>query len=307
MNTVIFKMSFHTPVHFGKGRLGDSHYTFDNHRLFSALFIELMKSGIEKAERFLEKCKLNKIAFSDAFPFIGERYYLPRPHLHVTIQGDRTSIKAMKNLTYIPSDKFSAYLAGTIDPLRENKLFQNLGEPYVQQRVGILKGQDNLPYFVGAFSFFVHAGLYFFFSYEDEDDLIKFDDLMTVLGESGIGGKRTSGFGRFKIHYTDLKELGNISKRIGKDGPSQMTLGFSFPEETAEKIIDEGSFSLSRKSGYVLSETAQTPYKKKRIFGIASGSVFPKRYQGEILDVSRTDEHPVYLYAKPLWMEVSRE
>ncbi|MEJ7160136.1 type III-A CRISPR-associated RAMP protein Csm4, partial [Staphylococcus caprae] len=45
MATKVFKLSFKTPVHFGKKRLSDGEMTITADTLFSALFIETLQLG----------------------------------------------------------------------------------------------------------------------------------------------------------------------------------------------------------------------------------------------------------------------
>ena len=47
MTTKVFKLSFKTPVHFGKKRLSDGEMTITSDTLFSALFIETLQLGKE--------------------------------------------------------------------------------------------------------------------------------------------------------------------------------------------------------------------------------------------------------------------
>ena len=47
MTTKVFKLSFKTPVHFGKKRLSDGEMTITSDTLFSALFIEALQLGKE--------------------------------------------------------------------------------------------------------------------------------------------------------------------------------------------------------------------------------------------------------------------
>lgn len=49
--------------------------------LFSALYMEAMKLGA--AEEFYTQAQAGKLLFSDAFPYIGDQYLLPKPMLYV--------------------------------------------------------------------------------------------------------------------------------------------------------------------------------------------------------------------------------
>ena len=75
MATRMVKLTFQAPVHFGDGRLSDGEYTCDAATLFSALFIEALKAGC--ADELLVAAKSGGFSISDAFPYIGERLYIP--------------------------------------------------------------------------------------------------------------------------------------------------------------------------------------------------------------------------------------
>lgn len=92
----IYKLDFQTGVHFGTGMLNESAMTFYADQLFSALYIEALKQGC--ADDFMNSVKTGQLLFSDAFPFIGQQYFVPKPMLYVENkreeQGD--SIKKKK-------------------------------------------------------------------------------------------------------------------------------------------------------------------------------------------------------------------
>ena len=81
MEYAVYKLEFKTSVHFGNGMLSDTGITFCADTLFSALYIEAMKIG--KDSIFLSEVTQGKLLFTDAFPYIGDQYYLPKPMLYV--------------------------------------------------------------------------------------------------------------------------------------------------------------------------------------------------------------------------------
>ena len=94
-------MEFINGVHFGRGNLDSSEITFHADTLFSALFQEALK--MKKQDRFLKQVSDRKIIFSDAFPYIGKIYYIPKPMIAVQTadeskQGDSRQKKKFKNL-----------------------------------------------------------------------------------------------------------------------------------------------------------------------------------------------------------------
>ena len=46
--------------------------------------------------------------------------------------------------------------------------------------------------------------------------------------------------------------------------------------------------------------------RKKDLYVFNSGSTFTEKFEGDICDVSSGGAHPVYRYAKPLWLGVEK-
>lgn len=305
----IIKLSFQVPVHFGNGRLSDSEFFCDAAALFSALYIEALQMGC--ATELLDAVKRGDLRISDAFPYIGETLYIPKPMLQygsfeqasVSKPGqDSRERKAAKKLKYIPLSTLDDYLKGDIDYLSELARFE-VGISSVQAKVNLLRDSrdEAEPYFVGSFSFVEGAGLYVVLrgSY---DILPIFDQ----LAFSGLGGKRSSGYGRFTYEVSEL-EQGIVHEEAGQES-RYMLLSSACPksDELTEGLLEGASYKLTRKGGFVQSSTHSIqPQKKKDTYVFDAGSVFPHRFEGDVFDVNMTpNAHPVYRYAYALWMEV---
>ena len=340
MNHSIIRFNFSTPVHFGKSKLEDGEMCFSADTLFSALFLEAMKEGKEKL--FLEYVQEEKLLFTDAFPFTVKQegskgkkeyfYFLPKPMCPVE-RGEEEgrekehSIlkKAYKKLKYLSIDSISDYVEGKLDPLEELKK-QNFGSFFSQEMVRILEDEDNLPYRVEQFQFAEDAGLYCIFSTEDKDVEDFLIDLLESLSYVGIGGKRASGKGKFSITAEALREeLSEKIKLTGEvkeddlssarvDSPIKKTKESSYlllssamakAEEDLESILEDASYLLQKRSGFIYSESyAKEQRRKKDFFSFQAGSCFKKPFTGDVFDVSDGGNHPVYRYGKAVFMEI---
>ena len=207
MNYFLFKLSFHTPCHFGSSDSALSLYTSEDHFCVDTLFSALCHTartlyGNSGVEALIEKAQKDQLFLSDAMPWCGERYYLPRPFLTARTDGHTAGAerKAMKNLAYIAVEDMADYLAcmrgqGLFDAGRKKQCF---GVPMDSTRAAVFEGQDTLPYHVGAFRFAEDCGLYVLAGLES-DDAAWLRTLMRALGLSGIGGKVSSGYGKFTV------------------------------------------------------------------------------------------------------------
>ena len=131
----------------------------------------------------------------------------------------------------------------------------------------------------------------------------KIDKLITGLSYSGIGGKRTAGYGKFTFTKIDGSKL---STRFERKFKTYMSLSISMTDgEELQNIIGGASYTLIKRSGFVASPSySDTPLKKRDMYCFKGGACFDKRFAGKVFDVSDEGSHPVYRYAKPLLMGI---
>lgn len=306
----IFKLSFPFGVHFGEGRLESSSMNICADTLFSALCIEALKCGDGTFDKLKNLVLEDKLKFSDALPYCDGECYIPKPMKYVEHDNeddDPTLRKTLKAMTYIPASKLSEYLNGTYTG--EGNGISELGTNYIQTCAALYGNEEAMPYRIGGFRFNKGNGLYIIVEGESEDILYFAKELLTSLSYSGIGGKRSSGFGRFELSELEENEVEHITSRLKKEGEVYISLSISLPkkDEMEEAVANAFGYNLVKKSGFVYSLSYSDEFlRKKDAYLFAAGSCFSKKFRGEILDVS-TDggSHVVYRYAKPIFMEVS--
>ena len=300
MNYKIYKLKFNAPVHFGNGVLNESALNFQADTLFSALYIEAMKPGLEG--ELYDAVKNEKLLFSDAFPYIKDRYFLPKPMLYVEPrdQGDSKQKKQYKKLKYIPAEKMGDYLAGDVNP--EECGLHGLGRAYSQVMAAVRREEDTLPYRVGNYLFNEGSGLYIIAALENEDAQYLLEDLLDSLSYAGIGGKRNSGKGRFELRNGSKTDclLDMLEKKSGR----YMLLSSALPQEDeTDAALADAAYLLQKRSGFVYSESyAEEQRKKRELFTMQAGSCFANRFHGDIYDVGEGGAHAVYRYAKVLFL-----
>lgn len=309
MEYIGYKLHFPAGLHIGNGTLEDSEKTFDAMHLFSAFCIEAVKKSQEELEKLLEVTRSGEVLFSDAFPYIGEGLYLPKPMIQIVTdrQGDSNQKKAFKSLEYVPAECLDDYFDGKLDAAKERMVLKNgFCSTEVRTVASVSGEEETMPYRIGVCTYRKGAGLYLIIGYQSLDVLSFLEGLLKEVGYSGIGGKRTSGLGRFTIESFDLPE--RIVKRLKSAEPGQsMSLSVCLPnDDEIERAMEGASYRLVRRGGFVAStDYADTLLRKKDLFVFQAGSCFEKRFSGSIIDVSIGGKHPVYRYAKPLFMEVS--
>ena len=310
MNYAIFKFNFRTAVHFGDGGMLDSAgSSFLADTLFSALYIESLKLNLNA--KLLDYVKEGKICFSDAFPFIGQLYFLPKPIKHIEGKdaGNSAEKKLLKKIKYIPCNELDSFLKSEADLKELSRYdFYKLSE---DTKVSIRNENDGgqnaepKPYRVGVCTFNENCGLYVILGYENNEVFGFIKSIFESLQFTGIGGKRASGLGRFVLEIDENCQ--QLQRLIERKSDSYMTISVSYPsDEEMNSILDNAMYSLIKRSGFVLSDTyAQDHRRKLNKFLFASGSCFKKKFKGIVLDVSANGgTHPVYRYALPMFIGV---
>ena len=205
--------------------------------------------------------------------------------------------------------KIDAYLAGNLDPEDEISKFKSLGSFDMRTMSSSLDPEksltgDMLPFSVGTYKFGANNGLYIIAAFADSETEKQFDLLLTNLSYSGIGGKRSAGFGRYTFEKMPVPDV--MLLKLKNAGSNVITLSTSMakPEEL-EGIISDANYLLIKRSGFVSSATYADSFRRKKDFyAFKAGSCFKKTFTGDVFDVSDGGSHPVYRYAKPLFMEV---
>ncbi|MDY4078071.1 MAG: type III-A CRISPR-associated RAMP protein Csm4 [Clostridium sp.] len=309
MNYIIYRLTFPNGIHLGNKNLEESNFTFFADTLFSALFKELLNFGNETyAKHFYECVKNGDLIFSDGLPFMEDTYYIPKPMLKISSFENLKIRKAYKKLKYIPIDLLDDYLEGELDIVEEENIFEEFGVSSSKTSVAIRGQDENKPYRVGIYNFREKNGIYILVGYNKKENIDYFNDVLHSLSYSGLGGKRSSGLGRFTIEKVeDLPD--EFKERLNVEGNTFMTLSVSLPEEKElESVLEGARYNLIKRSGFVSSTNYSNEFQRKKDFYLfEAGSCFKKMFKGNIYDVSAYGTHPVYRYAKGLFLEVSKK
>ena len=301
----IFTLKFLTPVHFGDTANGGSLDKFSLQcsadTLFAALCNEAANKGSNTVETLVKKTAEGKIVFSSLFPYWRTAdddlyFYLPKPLLKLE-QEEQQSAKSFEEIkqlaTKLKKQKKSTYIrASQINSLLESGgsdrqfAVPEFAAPLVAGRVA-LREEKPLPYYVGSYVFSEHSGLYFILGVEHEEEFTFIKDLLLSLGYSGIGGKRSSGYGKFELADNDLM-LYNDGTAIAlmlynEKSKYQMCLAPVCPRVDEIDVVKQGSYKLIKRGGFIASSAAKDNIKRNIIYMLQEGSCFPERLRGQML------------------------
>ncbi len=307
MEYQLYQFRFSGGVHFGYGSLDQSEYTFCADTLFSALCQVAVRLGREKLDALTGFAKEGSLLISDAFPYMKEELFLPKPVLYIERReneaGDSGIKKAYKKMKYVPVSDFDAYLKGEFS-VEKTEALKQLGVYQMKKSAAVRGLEDTMPYRVRTFRFGEGNGLYIICGYQKKNGKELLEELLEYLMLDGLGGKRSSGLGRFECVPVKMNRI--LADRLEEKSGRYMTLSISLPQSgELSEILENSSYLLQKRSGFVASDQYSTEWmRKKDAYLFASGSCFSKKYRGCILDVSCGGAHPVYRYAKPIFLGV---
>lgn len=347
MEYYLTRLKFTGPVRFGPPEPGvgleKNQYWAHADTFFSALSLELLRLHGPRAWKELwEAAGAGELLVSDLMPYAGSELCVPRPAFlpqHRPADGEAGAggelekeaaqerwKKKVKDLKFIPLNSLDQYLkwlwSGGQFPL---KLF-DFGRELMFMRVALRQGGESLPYYVSAYCFAggekAEAGLYFAagFSAPARDRLFtRFFEALDSLGHSGIGGKRTAGFGRFELEDDpalldgEYPVYGESDLLLGRllAGTGTYYLALSpvipSPDEFGAGIWEDAYYTLLPRRGFALAGTpGETPLKKKPVVALAPGSCLRQRLPGRVCDVTPPGySHRVYRYGKGMYLALS--
>lgn len=327
MQYKIFKLKFETPVHFGNEKVGTSlentQIICHSDTLFSAMCQEILKIYDEiKLLDFVDMVEDGELLFSSLLPYNGNNIFLPKPCLLLNKEDIKNDIssssvkkKKMKKLEYISINDFQNYIEclKTCNDFEYDEKEYNICETVTSAKVFLNNDNDkNNIYYVGGTYFKENCGLYVIVAYKKDEQIELFENILKSLGYSGIGGKRSSGYGKFEIideMYPDsevgLEEEKLIYELLVQNGDYQEALSVVSPsdEEIENNDFDKAFYKLINRNGFVYSTTytdENTFVKRKSLSMFKEGSCFPFKIKGKIKDVSDNGNHPVYKNGKML-------
>lgn len=321
MNLEIWNIS-EGSFHFGEQGFGqeESKFTFSSDSLFSAIVVRMAEMrGSDATDAWLEPF-LNfapPFVLTSAFPRAGSVLFFPVPAGQViedaaeSDQGGRH--KALKRVHFVSKTIFLRMLEGRnlADLIEEGILLQ--GERLLiaeEDKAGLPAGFSDLTplwktdrkprvtvgredsgsnlFFTGYSSYAPGCGLWFGVHWASRDDAQAelLASLLHDLGDAGIGGERSSGFGHASITHASSQTLPDAA------GKAWLTLSRYIPRrQEMDALQDERSaYSIQSVGGWIYSPGIKSQ-RRKVVRMLAEGSVFgpvPSSIPGQMVEVQPT-------------------
>ena len=266
------------------------------------------------------------ILISSAFPFAGPVRFYPRPMLPLPTEAteEREDARSLKDVAFVSEGLLALHLKGSpyprwetlhdgrvillpeeADALREAinqdalddvRFWQVVQVPRVA--LDVPTNRSNIWHF-GRVTFRQGAGYFFRVRYRSPEVAERFRAVVCLLGDTGLGGDRTSGHGLFTTHFEAASPLGvTESDRF-------VTLAPLYPpRDQVSRLVGEACrYRWLTRGGWIGSLSA-TPYRRRAVRMFAEGSVLtgsPGELWGALVDVTPTETpdplpHRVYRY-----------
>ena len=329
MRYYIFPFTFTSSVHFGNtnegGSLDKVQITISSDTFISACVNEIGYNQTD-VDWLIEALQSEHIKISSLFPYINLRkeleLFLPRP-IYVpkqkidtacdspTLQERVKEQKKIKKIAYVrASYLYNEEGKYAIDYTMKAPFW---GQFLTAQRVS-LRTEKSRPYVVGSFKFAPEAGLYCIVGVENEDNIDRIKSIFESLGYTGLGGKRSSGYGQFIVEDEfELDEFplcgdddAALYQLLHQNGPIFMSISAVTPVADEIGEIGNGTYKLMRRSGFVYSESIVEPYKRNSFYALQEGSCMLKALQGQVIELNHEKSpHPIYKNMKGFWLGVN--
>ena len=139
------------------------------------------------------------------------------------------------------------------------------------------------------------CGLWFAANFDSDETKQKVETLLRILGDSGIGGERSAGYGQFDFHEVQFEipaatEAGSKFVTLSPICPKTQT-------QLEQLLTDEAAYAISPLNGWVSTPGTHTCRKLVNMF--AEGSVLhtSNGQIGQLVDLKQPDcPHPVHRY-----------
>lgn len=307
----IVRLYFRSPLHIGEDHPGvgieGSSSIIHSDTIFSAIAnhwaVLPCNNGNLPLERLLERFEKEEPPFliSSAFYYKstsrGTTYYLPKP------LTDNPQLMELKNVRYLELADFTTlargdWFKGELPKDPEDEIVR----PAYLPRVSLDRISSDSNLFHAGTITFRNGGLFFLMDIRDESLLPTIKLCLNLLGETGLGGERSTGCGLFEWSLLRIKDdpqwepLWELEKEPDK---RFCLISLCFPQK--EEVKNIIGYNLILRKGWIYSTSTSLQLKRKTCQMLGEGSVFSEKPVGDMVDVTPGEFkkiHPVYRYGK---------
>ena len=322
---LLYKLKFPNGIHVGvNSSLELTNTTVSSDVFYSAFYTEYVRIFGEKDRELLQLTENDEFKVSDLLPFKEMKtetvFYVPKPFVN-DIERKQSSDeneqvvdrKKVKKLSYIPASRLKEYFEFLETGKNFPQIDDDFGEKELHTKNKVSRiGEDTELYNVEVFRFNKDSGLYFIVQLPEKWKE-KFENVLESLSLTGIGGKKSAGYGQFirELKIENYKADAIFShtnlKKISTSGKYLLLSSYLPQKDEIEKIKNkENGYQLIKRSGFVNSpKYSENPQKRKQVYMISSGAVLNFKPAGRLADLKLHGNHSIYRMGKPIVIGVT--
>ena len=310
-----YYLNFRSPLHLGRRGVGleATEISIPADTLFSAICqtwrIFYEETGLTN---FLAQYEIGEpFLLTSAFPFAGDIRFFPKPLIDLKINADDDR-KALKRVHYLSEGRFRQIVNGESIAFGSGDLI-NSGQLWIhgddkcsptvwttdkRPRVTLdRQSSASEIWHLGGIKFHEGCGLWFDAKFDTEETQTQIETVLRVLGDTGIGGERSAGYGLFDFH----SQLAEPQLEVKMD--RFVTLSPICPRDADEldRLIQGGDigYTLEERSGWIGSIEGNG-LRRQQVWMFGEGSVLSGDGSrvGRLVDLKPDARlHPVWRYA----------
>ena len=318
---LLYKLKFPNGIHVGaNSSLELTNITVSSDIFYSAFYAEYIRIFGENDRELFQLTENDEFKVSDLLPFKEMKtetvFYVPKPFVN-DIERKQSSDeneqvvdrKKVKKLSYIPASRLNEYF----EFLKTGKNFPEIDDDFGEKELHTKNkvsriGEDTELYNIEVFRFNEKSGLYFIVQLPKEWKE-KFENVLESLSLTGIGGKKSAGYGQFiRELKTENYKADAIFLHTNSTFGKYLLLSSYLPQkDEIEKIKNkENGYQLIKRSGFVNSpKYSENPQKRKQVYMISSGAVLNFKPAGRLVDLKLHGNHSIYRMGKPIVIGVT--
>ena len=313
-NRVTYYLNFRSPLHLGRRGVGleETEISIPADTLFSAICQTWQTFyGEESLTNFLAQYEIDEpFLLTSAFPFAGDSRFFPKPLIDLDVNADDDR-KKLKKVRYLSEKRFHQIVNGesiAFDPddlINDGQLWTHDDDrcpPTAWQtdkrpRVTLdRQSSASEIWHLKVVKFEEGCGLWFDAKFEAEETQTRIETILRVLGDTGIGGERSAGYGLFDYRSQPAEpESESEASRF-------VTLSPVCPRNADELdglIRGDVGYTLEERSGWIGSAEG-SGLRRQQVWMFAEGSVLAGNgvQVGRLVDLKPDAcPHPVWRYA----------
>lgn len=298
----LLTLRFRSAVHFGAAGIGLEESTVTMH---SDTFVAAVMS--EWAARYGSPADLvdalgaeePALHVSGLFPYRGAQRFVPRPFTAPRVSGAQPTGKLLRRVEFVDALQFVRWYGrgahATVAELDEAaETLRRLSSVETRVRVAVPRdGGVTQIYYVGGRRFADNCGLYALVAWRDASLRERFLETIEWLGQSGIGGERSSGYGAFTVSV-DAASEGIEEMFAPRPGPQALFATLIPGEsESVEPLLEGARYRIREIRGWA-NPVGAAPRRRRVVRGLVQGSIVGGKARGCIVDVAPPGmAHPI--------------